>query len=78
MNLPFANGDESWELPIPATFIGDRDATVIYAAADEDYMERPRSGRNSRETKYELNALKVTSQRKSGLKTRSLGLRRPG
>ena len=27
MNLPFTNGDESWELPIPATFIVDRDGT---------------------------------------------------
>jgi peroxiredoxin len=41
VNLPFTNGDESWELPIPATYILDRDATVLYAFADEDYTERP-------------------------------------
>jgi peroxiredoxin len=41
VNLPFANGDSSWELPIPATFILDRDGTVLYAYADEDYTERP-------------------------------------
>jgi peroxiredoxin len=41
VNLPFANGDESWELPIPATFILERDGTVLYASADEDYTERP-------------------------------------
>ena len=41
VNLPFANGDESWELPIPATFILDRDGTVLYASADEDYTQRP-------------------------------------
>ncbi len=41
VNLPFANGDESWELPIPATFILDRDGTVLYASANEDYTERP-------------------------------------
>jgi peroxiredoxin len=41
VNLPFANGDESWELPIPATYILDRDATVLYARANEDYTERP-------------------------------------
>jgi peroxiredoxin len=41
INLPFANGDDSWELPIPATFILDRDGTVLYAAANEDYTERP-------------------------------------
>jgi len=41
VNLPFTNGDDSWELPIPATFILDRDGTVIFASADEDYTERP-------------------------------------
>jgi peroxiredoxin len=41
VNLPFTNGDESWELPIPATYILDRDATVLYASANEDYTERP-------------------------------------
>ncbi len=25
VNLPFVNGDDSWELPIPATYIIDRD-----------------------------------------------------
>jgi peroxiredoxin len=41
VNLPFANGDESWQLPIPATFILERDGTVLYASANEDYTERP-------------------------------------
>jgi peroxiredoxin len=41
VNLPFVNGDESWELPIPATYILDRDGTVLYASANEDYTERP-------------------------------------
>jgi len=41
INLPFTNGDESWELPIPATYIVDRDGTVIFASANEDYTERP-------------------------------------
>jgi peroxiredoxin len=41
VNLPLANGDESWELPIPATFITDRDGTISYASANEDYTERP-------------------------------------
>jgi peroxiredoxin len=41
VNLPFANGDKSWELPIPATFILERDGTVLYASANEDYTERP-------------------------------------
>ena len=41
VNLPLANGDESWELPIPATYILDRDGTVLYASANEDYTGRP-------------------------------------
>jgi len=41
VNLPFANGDTTWELPIPATFIVDRDGTILYASADEDYAQRP-------------------------------------
>jgi peroxiredoxin len=41
VNLPHANGDDSWELPIPATFIVDRDGAVTYAYANPDYTERP-------------------------------------
>ncbi len=41
VNLPLANGDDTWELPIPATFILDRDGTVIYASANEYYADRP-------------------------------------
>lgn len=41
VNLPFANGDESWELPIPATFLVGRDGVILYASANEDYTVRP-------------------------------------
>lgn len=41
VNLPFTNGDDSWELPIPAAFIIDRDRTVRYTCANEDYTDRP-------------------------------------
>ena len=41
VNLPFVNGDASWELPVPATYIIDRDSTVLYASANEDYTDRP-------------------------------------
>ena len=41
VNLPFINGDESWEVPIPATYVIDRDGTVLYVSANEDYTERP-------------------------------------
>jgi peroxiredoxin len=40
VNLPFINGDESWELPIPASYVIDRDGTVLFASANEDYKER--------------------------------------
>jgi peroxiredoxin len=41
VNLPFVNGDESWELPIPATYVVDRDGTILFASANEDYTARP-------------------------------------
>lgn len=41
VNLPFINGEDSWELPIPATYVIDRDGTAIFAGVDEDYTERP-------------------------------------
>jgi peroxiredoxin len=41
VNLPFANGDVSWELPIPATYVIERDGTILFASANEDYTERP-------------------------------------
>jgi peroxiredoxin len=44
VNLPFTNGDDSWELPIPATFILERDGTILWASANEDYTERPEPG----------------------------------
>jgi peroxiredoxin len=28
-------------LPIPATYILDRDGTIIFASGNEDYTERP-------------------------------------
>jgi peroxiredoxin len=41
VNLPFANGDSSWELPIPAVYVVDHDSTVRHASANPDYTERP-------------------------------------
>jgi len=38
--LPDRNGDESWTLPIPATFIIDRDGTIVLAYVDVDYRNR--------------------------------------
>jgi peroxiredoxin len=44
VNLPFVNGDESWQLPIPATYILARDGTILYASANPDYTDRPEPG----------------------------------
>lgn len=35
------DGDESWELPIPATFVIEPGGTIVYAAVDPDYTRRP-------------------------------------
>jgi peroxiredoxin len=44
INLPLANGDESWELPIPAAYVVDRDGAVRFAFVNEDYSERAEPG----------------------------------
>jgi peroxiredoxin len=41
VNLPLVNGDDTWELPIPATYIVERDGTILHAASNEDYTRRP-------------------------------------
>jgi peroxiredoxin len=38
--LPKFNGDESWELPIPGTFVLDRLGVVCLAFVDPDYRRR--------------------------------------
>jgi peroxiredoxin len=41
VNIPFVNGDESWRLPIPATYVIGRDGRVLYAEAHADFRVRP-------------------------------------
>jgi len=41
VNLPFVNGDQSWKLILPATFVIDRDATILFADAHADFRVRP-------------------------------------
>ena len=41
VNLPFTNGDESWELPIPAVFVIERGGAILFASVNPDYKERP-------------------------------------
>lgn len=39
-DLARRNGDESWRLPIPATFVIDADGAVVWAHVDADYTTR--------------------------------------
>ena len=41
VNIPFINGDESWQLPLPATYVLARDRRVIFAEAHADFRVRP-------------------------------------
>ena len=49
VNLPFVNGEGSWELPIPGTYIvakssgsdGQAPAQILYSRVNSDYMDRP-------------------------------------
>jgi peroxiredoxin len=41
INLPFVNGDESWQLALPATYVIGKDRTILYAEAHVDYRVRP-------------------------------------
>ena len=38
--LPPINGDESWELPVPATYVIAPDGRVMLAEIDVDYRQR--------------------------------------
>ena len=41
VNLPFVNGDQSWKLILPATYVIDRDGTILFADAHADFRVRP-------------------------------------
>ncbi len=41
IDLTRYNGDESWELAIPATFVVDTGGTIVWASAHPDYTVRP-------------------------------------
>ena len=40
LDVPTANGDDSWELPVPGTYVLDKDATVKLAFADVNHTVR--------------------------------------
>jgi len=41
IDLAAANGDNSWTLPLAATYVIDTDGTVAWAFVTDDYTERP-------------------------------------
>ncbi len=41
VNLPFINGEPSWTLPVPATYVIGRDKRVLFAEAHADFRVRP-------------------------------------
>lgn len=41
VNIPFMNGDSSWRLPLPATFLLQRDGRIAFAQAYADFRVRP-------------------------------------
>ena len=38
--MPAANGDDTWELPVPATYVTDRDGRIVSAYVNKDYTQR--------------------------------------
>jgi len=41
INVPFINGEASWRLPLPATYVLGKDGKVLFAEAHADFRVRP-------------------------------------
>jgi peroxiredoxin len=41
VNIPFINGEQSWRLPVPATFVLDRSGVVRWSQGHADFRVRP-------------------------------------
>ncbi len=44
INLPFLNGEASWRLPIPGTYVIGQDGRVVFGEAHADFRVRPEPG----------------------------------
>jgi peroxiredoxin len=44
VNIPFINGNDTWRLILPATYVLGRDRKVLYAQAHADFRVRPEPG----------------------------------
>ena len=40
IDIPAYNGDDTFELPMPATYVIDTDGTILHAFVDTDYTKR--------------------------------------
>jgi len=41
VNIPFVNGDQSWTLPLPASYVISREGRIVFAEAHADFRVRP-------------------------------------
>jgi peroxiredoxin len=41
VNIPFINGEQSWRLPVPATFVIGRDGVIRWSQGHADFRVRP-------------------------------------
>jgi peroxiredoxin len=41
VNIPFGNGEKSWRLPLPATYVIAKDRTILFSEAHADFRVRP-------------------------------------
>jgi peroxiredoxin len=41
VNIPYVNGEKSWRLPLPATYVIGKDRKVLFAEAHADFRVRP-------------------------------------
>jgi len=41
VNIPFVNGEKSWRLPLPGTFVLDQTGRIVYSEAHADFRVRP-------------------------------------
>lgn len=41
VNIPFVNGDDTWRLPLPATYVIGKNRKVLFAEAHADFRVRP-------------------------------------
>ncbi len=44
VNIPFMNGEPSWRLPVPATFVIGQDGVVLWSQGHADFRVRPEPG----------------------------------